>query len=72
MQPSPRAETSRLLFPNLRFCICFSCHSVKNFSGTKLPSQRIEDALIFKGYSDLREAISIEKRYFTSDLSSLS
>ena len=25
-----------------------------------------------RGYSDLREAMSIEKRYFTSDLSSLS
>ena len=27
---------------------------------------------VCSGYSDLREAISIEKRYFTSDLSSLS
>src|SRR5512134_3907684 len=24
MQPNPRAETSRLLFPSLRFCIAFS------------------------------------------------
>ena len=24
MQPSPMADTSRLLFPSLRFCICFS------------------------------------------------
>src|SRR2546421_12217786 len=22
MQPSPRAETSRFLFPNVRFCMC--------------------------------------------------
>ena len=24
MQPSPTAETSRLLFPSLRFCVAFS------------------------------------------------
>src|SRR5271170_1404654 len=29
MQPRPRADTSRLLFPNLRFCIDFSCDSLE-------------------------------------------
>ena len=53
MQPSPRADTSRLLFPSLRFCIVSSseCHA---------------------GCSDLRDAMSMEKRYLTSDLTSLS
>lgn len=53
MQPSPRADTSRLLFPSLRFCIVSSseCHA---------------------RCSDLRDAMSMEKRYLTSALTSLS
>ena len=53
------AETSRLLFPSLRFCIVLS------------PLQ-ISSACHQFGYSDLSEAMSMEKRYFTSDLSSRS
>src|ERR1700733_2313329 len=40
MQPKPRAETSRLLFPSLRFCICFS-FDVPSFALIHLASMRI-------------------------------
>src|SRR5271155_5455060 len=33
MQPSPRAETSRLLFPSMRFCTVFSSSYSGNVSG---------------------------------------
>ncbi len=34
IQPSPRAETSRLLFPSLRFCIVISFNSVSQHQGS--------------------------------------
>src|SRR5579863_210157 len=40
MQPRPRAETSKLPFPSLRFCICCSFEKHKASSG--LVSMRID------------------------------
>src|SRR6266853_5099867 len=73
MQPSPIADTARPLFPSSRFCIFKPLRKSGNqeFSLlswlSTLSSQRSTVLLIL-----LSEAISIEKRYFTSDLSSRS
>ena len=58
IQPSPMAETSRLVFPSLRFFI--------------FPNSESALAINYFGHSDLSEAMSMEKRYFTSDLSNRS
>src|SRR5438132_1822001 len=71
MQPSPIAESSRLLLPSLRFCIFKPLR--------KSGIQETRNFLFFRGFQRstvllilLSEAISMEKRYFTSDLSSRS
>src|SRR5256885_11767568 len=71
MQPSPIADTARPLFPSSRFCIFkplrkSGIQETRNFLFFR-GSQRSTVLLIL-----LSEAISIEKRYFTSDLSSRS
>src|SRR6266480_4940329 len=91
MQPSPIAETSRLLFPSLRFFM----FGTSDFSALIFdfwlcsqplvtPTRHVVakakmeasceggSTLNLSAHSDLREAMSIEKRYFTSDLSNLS
>src|SRR3954462_290102 len=51
MQPSPIAETSRPLFPSLRFFIRFSCKLLPSFSGY--------GRLLSKRYADPSDCLSI-------------
>ncbi len=62
------AETSRLLFPSFRFCIVLCSYFFLKLLKPAISEIRCVFPSPYAVYSDLREAISMEKRYFTSDL----
>jgi hypothetical protein len=64
------------MFERLASCFAFRCSAkpvLSKVEGLNKTAPRLDELLTYSiGHSDFKDAISIEKRYFTSDFSNLS